>query len=76
MYTIYYTQHDRPNATQVGVVSAPNHLIAHQVARQQFINSKIEKITELKPTREFTHHHGARFINGEFRPVNYEDEIM
>ena len=42
----------------------------------QFINSKIHKVMELTPPEEEIKFPGARFINGEFRPVANHDELM
>ena len=70
MYTIYYTDEDQPDETRIGMVSAPNSTIAHRIAEMQFINSRIHKVMELTPPEEETRFPGARFINGEFRPVS------
>jgi len=76
MYTVYYTEHDSPEETRIGMVSASSKLIAHRIAEMQFINSTIHKIMELTPPEEETKFPGARFINGEFRPVIHHDELM
>ncbi len=76
MYTIYYTEYDTPNKTCVGMVSAPNRSIAHRIAEMQFINSTIHKVMELTPPEEETRFPGARFINGEFRPTQYQDDLI
>jgi len=70
MYTIYYTDDDQPDETRIGMVSAPNSTIAHRIAEMQFINSRIHKVMELTPPEAETEFPGARFINGEFRPVS------
>ena len=76
MYTVYYSEYDSPEQTRIGMVSAPSELVAHRVAELQFINSKIHKVMELTPPEEEIKFPGARFINGEFRPVANHDELM
>ena len=69
MYTVYYSEYDSPHETRIGMVSAPSHMVAHRVAELQFIDSKIHKVMELTPPEEEVKFPGARFINGEFRPI-------
>ena len=76
MYTVYYSEYDSPAETRIGIVSAPSELIAHKIAEMQFINSTILKVMELTPPEGGTQFPGARFINGEFRPVIHSDDIM
>ena len=75
MYTVYYTENDTPAEQRIGMVSAPNLGVAHRIAELQFVNATIVKVVELTPPEEETRFPGARFINGEFRPVLYHDEI-
>ena len=58
-----------------GIVSAPNKSIALRIAEMQFVNATIHKISELTPPEDETRFPGARFINGEFRPVVHQDEV-
>ena len=76
MYTVYYSEFDSPNATRIGMVSAPSEMVAHRVAELQFIDSKIHKVMELTPPDEEVKFPGARFINGEFRPIPQHDEMI
>jgi hypothetical protein len=75
MYTVYYSEHDAPDERRIGIVSAPNSSIALRIAEMQFINATIHKISELTPPEDETRFPGARFINGEFRPVMHQDEV-
>ena len=75
MYTVYYSEHDAPDEPRIGMVSAPNRSIALRIAEMQFINATIHKISELTPPEDETRFPGARFINGEFRPVLHQDEV-
>ena len=76
MYTVYYAEHDSPEETRTGMVSAPSEVIAHRIAEMQFTNSTIKKIMELTPREDENKFAGARFINGEFRPVIYQDDLI
>ena len=76
MYTVYYAEHDSPEETKTGMVSAPSELIAHRIAEMQFTNSTIKKIMQLAPPEDEMKFPGARFINGEFRPVIHQDDLM
>ena len=76
MYTVYYAEHDSPEETRTGMVSAPSELVAHRIAEMQFSNSTIKKIMQLAPPEEEMKFPGARFINGEFRPVIHQDDLM
>ena len=76
MYTVYYAEYDSPDETRIGIVSAPSELIAHRIAKMQFINSTIHKIMEITPPDDDKNFPGARFINGEFRPVIHHDDLM
>ena len=76
MYTVYYAEYDSPDETRVGMVSAPSEVVAHRIAEMQFVNSTIHKVMEISPTNEETNFPGARFINGEFRPVIHQDDLM
>lgn len=58
------------------MVSAPSQMVAHRIAEMQFINSTIHKIMELTPPEEETKFPGARFINGEFRPIIHHSDLM
>ena len=74
MCTVYNSEYDSPHETRIGMVSAPSQMVAHRVAELQFIDSKIHKIMELTPPEEEVRFPGARFINGEFRPIPQHDE--
>jgi hypothetical protein len=76
MFTIYYTDSDTPDQPRIGMVSAPNATIARRIAESQFAGATIRKIIELTPPETDTRYPGARFINGEFRPVVYADDFM
>ena len=76
MYTVYYAEHDSPEETRTGMVSAPSELVAHRIAEMQFTNSTIKKIMQLAPPEDEMKFPGARFINGEFRPVIHQDDLM
>ena len=76
MYTIYYTENDAPGEQRIGMVSAPKPSAARRIAEMQFVNATIDKVMELTPPEAETQFPGARFINGEFRPVLYADEVM
>ena len=76
MFTIYYSENEAPNETRIGMVSAPNEAIAYRVAQTLFSNSTILDIDEISPPEEETKYPGARFINGQFHPVSYQDEII
>ena len=51
-------------------------MVAHRVAELQFIDSKIHKVMELTPLDEEVKFPGARFINGEFRPIHKHNEMI
>ena len=51
MYTVYYAEHDSPEETRTGMVSAPSELVAHRIAEMQFTNSTIKKIMQLAHLR-------------------------
>ena len=74
MYTIYYTKNDAPNETRSFAVTAPNKAIAHRIAERWFSGITILGITELAPPSDTPRYPCARFINGQFRPVLYQDE--
>ena len=76
MYTVYYAEHDSPEETRTGMVSAPSELVAHRIAEMQFTNSTIKKIMQLAPPEDEMKFPGARFIKGEFRPVRHQDDLM
>ena len=76
MYTVYYAEHDSPEETRTGMVSAPSELVAHRIAEMQFTNSTIKKIMQLAPPEDEMKFPGARFITGEFRPVIHQDDLM
>ena len=76
MYTVYYSEYDSPHETRIGMVSAPSQMVAHRVAELQFIDSKIHKVMELTPPEEEVRFPGARFINGEFLPIQQHDEMI
>lgn len=76
MYTVYYAEHDSPEETRTGMVSAPSELVAHRIAEMQFTNSTIKKIMQLAPPEDEMKFPGARFIKGEFRPVTHQDDLM
>ena len=76
MYTVYYAEHDSPEETRTGMVSAPSELVAHRIAEMQFTNSTIKKIMQLAPPEDEMKFAGARFIKGEFRPVIHQDDLM
>ena len=76
MYTVYYAEHDSPEETRTGMVSAPSELAAHRIAEMQFTDSTIKKIMQLAPPEDKTKFPGARFIKGEFRPVIHQDDLM
>ena len=76
MYTVYYSENDSPDETRIGIVSAPSEVIAHKIAEMQFINSTIHKVMVLTPPEGETRFPGARFINGEFRPVIHHDDVI
>ena len=76
MYTIYYSDNDVPDEPRIGMVSAPNPGTARRIAEMQFVNSTIHRVVEMTPPDEETRFPGARFINGEFRPVHYIDEVV
>ena len=76
MYTVYYAEHDSPEETRTGMVSAPSELIAHRIAEMQFTNSTIKKIMQLAPPEDEMKFPGARFIKGEFRPIIQQDDLM
>lgn len=75
MYTVYYAEKDLPDETCIGMVSAPNASIAHRVAEMQFVDSTILRVVELTPPECETRYPGARFINGRFHAVVYQDEV-
>lgn len=75
MFTIYYRENEAPSETRVGMVSAPNQAIAYRVAQTLFSNSTILGINEFSLPEKVTNFPGARFINGQFHPVSYQDEI-
>ena len=74
MYTIYYTKNDAPNETRSFVVTAPNKAIAHRIAERWFSGITILGVIELAPQSDERRYPSARFINGRFRPVHYQDE--
>ena len=74
MYTIYYSKTDAPNETRSFVVTAPNKAIAHRIAERWFSDITILGIIELAPSEDAPRYPSARFINGQFRPVLYQDE--
>ncbi len=76
MYTVYYAEHDSPEETRTGMVSAPSELVAHRIAEMQFTNSTIKKIMQLAAPEDEMKFPGARFIKGEFRPVIHQDDLM
>ena len=76
MYTVYYAEHDSPEETRTGMVSAPSELVAHRIAEMQFTNSTIKKIMQLAPPEDEMKFPGARFIKGEIRPVIHQDDLM
>ena len=76
MYTVYYAEHDSPEETRTGMVSAPSELVAHRIAEMQFTNSTIKKIMQLAPPEDEMKFPGARVIKGEFRPVIHQDDLM
>ena len=76
MYTVYYAEHDSPEETRTGMVSAPSELVAHRIAEMQFTNSTIKKIMQLAPPEDEMKFPGARFIKGKFRPIIHQDDLM
>ncbi|NQV57016.1 MAG: hypothetical protein HQ503_14245 [Rhodospirillales bacterium] len=76
MYTIYYSEQDAPGEKRTGIVSAPNKSVALRIAEMQFTNCVILDVMELSPPEEETQFPGARFIKGEFRPVEQLDEAF
>jgi len=75
MYTVYYIENDSPAEQRIAMISAPTPEAAQRIAELKFADSTILKVVELTPPEQEARFPSARFINGEFRPVLYHDEI-
>ncbi len=75
MYTVYYRENGASKDLKVETVSAPSSSAARQIAELRLRNSRIVEIREMSRASERPSFPDARFIRGEFRPVDHYDDI-
>ncbi|MEQ8193634.1 MAG: hypothetical protein RIB59_04005 [Rhodospirillales bacterium] len=72
MFTVIHVDRNAPEAICFDLIAAKNQRAANEAAKRHFPNSTILRVAA-RPSSD-TPYPDARFINGEFRPVERTEE--
>jgi hypothetical protein len=69
-FTIIHVDKNTPEAICIDLIAAKNEMAATTAAKRQFPNSTILRVSSSDDAIESSDYPDARYINGEFRPVD------